>query len=105
MLATHEAGHVLHAMVSGGRVTHVAGLSDAENALRLAASPDPDNRENPVLTGPPAIGSGALKVQFVTNDPRLNEPGADDDLDRNEDDVDVDASLLVFHLGRATRFR
>src|SRR6185436_21124725 len=51
-----------------GRVRHVHGYLDTENAARITA------QQNPVLTGPPAAGKDALRVFFATNDFRLNPP-------------------------------
>lgn len=94
-----------------GRVELVAGLSDEQNLERIAASPDPTSPENPIVTGPPAVGLDPAKVHVVTNDQRLNADGADDDLDGDDgssdgevDDRDVDASLFLYHLARLTRY-
>lgn len=108
-----------------GAIVRVGGLTDLENIGRVATSvDDPEVEstvENPVFAGPPCVGASDAKVQFVTNDPRLNAPKADDDLDGDDgseiedgdddvpnlhkvDDREIDASILVFHLARATRF-
>ena len=71
---------------SGGRVRLVFGLLDSENAALIIAG------EDPVLTGPPAAVS-STKVHFATNDPLLNPP-----------DATAEASLLLYHMGRATRY-
>lgn len=103
---------------SRGEVSRIHGFTDAENLARVTDSPDPENPEGPVFTGPPAPGAGALKVHFATNDPSLNEPDADDDLDGADgdpgdpedpdddepDDRDVDVSLFIYHVARATRY-
>jgi hypothetical protein len=99
----------------GGRVSRLGGNTDVENIRRAADSPDPESPENPIFAGPPCPGSSDAKIQFVTNDPRLNVPKADDDLDGQNggkdddgnalpDDRDVDASLLILHVARASRY-
>lgn len=96
-----------------GKVTRLGGYTDQENVDRILDSPDPESPEAPVISGPPCASADASKVQFATNDPRFNAKGANDDLDGqiggkdadgNEipDDRDVDASLIFFHLIRAT---
>lgn len=91
-----------------GRIVRVGGLSDVENLQRIGDSPDPTAPENPVVAGPPCPGTDASKIHFVTNDPRLNEPGADDDLDGDDgegdepDDRAVDASAFLLHVARVT---
>jgi dipeptidyl aminopeptidase/acylaminoacyl peptidase len=99
-----------------GRITRVHGYTDAQNVQRILESPDPTAPESPVVTGPPCPGFDRLRVHFATNEPRLNERGADDDLDGDDgrdaagdpdpdepDDRDVDVSVFLFHLARAVR--
>lgn len=61
-----------------GRVRHVHGYLDIENALRAVETPS----KLPVVTGPPAAGVRGDKAFFVTNDFRFNprpEPGEEPD--------------------------
>jgi hypothetical protein len=51
-----------------GRISHMHGYLDTANDARTAA------QQNPVLTGPPALGTDALRFYFATNDWLLNPP-------------------------------
>jgi hypothetical protein len=73
-----------------GRVVHVHGFSDADNAVRLLAVPS----KTPVLTGPPVPGIYPLKIYFATNDFHLNAVPA----------TPPDATTLIFFVAMATRY-
>lgn len=67
------------------RVRLVHGVLDSENAKLIARD------ENPIVVGPPAAANGS-KVHFATNDPLLNPS-----------DETGHASLIRYHMARATR--
>lgn len=77
-----------------GKVLHVHGYSDIENALRFLATPS----KLPVLTGPPVPAPFGQKFFFATNDFRLNPPPA-----HKSDPPNDTTQLFAFFVAMATR--
>lgn len=77
-----------------GRVVHIHGFLDVENASRVGLG------KTPILTGPAVPGIYPLKIYFATNDFALNpKPPADSKLP-----PDDSASQSVFYVAMATRY-
>jgi hypothetical protein len=77
-----------------GKVVHVHGVLDAQNALRFIQTPS----KLPVLTGPPVPAPFGEKFYFATNDYHLNpppDPGSDAPKDTTQ--------ILAFYVAMATR--